>query len=172
MKEKIREASPADFVRSGPLAHVTLQSHGDGWLIIGDALRYGDPVIGGGICAAMSCAKSASEAIAGAFATGTFSRRSLSSYAYWGRSERGFRYYLDTAIVTSMYSPKFVGANFRRISETPWLCQKLMGIMGGTLPSPEFMEMIDAALTIPAMLMSSAFGGSTRLNHLRNEPPW
>ncbi len=57
-----------DFSREGNYSYVMERFAGDGWLLVGDAARFVDPVFSSGVSVAMESAKRAAQAIIGALA--------------------------------------------------------------------------------------------------------
>jgi len=69
-----------DFVVEGDYSYQMKQFCGDGWVLIGDAARFVDPIFSSGISVALTCAKFSSERIFEAFAKDDFSRAMFMPY--------------------------------------------------------------------------------------------
>jgi len=69
-----------DFSRDGNYSYVMDRFAGNGWLLVGDAARFVDPVFSSGVSIAMESAKRAAAAIGAALTTGDLSPASFASY--------------------------------------------------------------------------------------------
>jgi FADH2 O2-dependent halogenase len=69
-----------DFVREGNYSYVMQRFAGDGWVLVGDAARFVDPIFSSGVSVAMESAKRAAQAIRAALASGDLSAASFTSY--------------------------------------------------------------------------------------------
>jgi len=69
-----------DFSRDGNYSYVMERFAGDGWLLVGDAARFVDPVFSSGVSVAMESAKRASEAIVAAIRRNDVSTASFVEY--------------------------------------------------------------------------------------------
>jgi ABC-type nitrate/sulfonate/bicarbonate transport system ATPase subunit/flavin-dependent dehydrogenase len=69
-----------DFTREGNYSYVMERFVGDGWLLVGDAARFVDPVFSSGVSVAMESAKRAAEAIVAALARGDVRAASFAGY--------------------------------------------------------------------------------------------
>ena len=69
-----------EFTREGNYSYVMDRFAGSGWLLVGDAARFVDPVFSSGVSVAMESAKRAAEAIIKALACGDVSARSFADY--------------------------------------------------------------------------------------------
>jgi 1H-pyrrole-2-carbonyl-[peptidyl-carrier protein] chlorinase len=68
------------FTREGNYSYVMERFSGDGWLLVGDAARFIDPVFSSGVSVAMESAKRAAGAIIKAFARGDVGAESFADY--------------------------------------------------------------------------------------------
>jgi FADH2 O2-dependent halogenase len=68
------------FTPEGDYSYAMKQITGDGWLLIGDAARFIDPIFSSGISVALNGARFASQDIIDAFRTGDLSRSSFQRY--------------------------------------------------------------------------------------------
>jgi FADH2 O2-dependent halogenase len=69
-----------DFCREGNYSYVMDKIAGDGWVLVGDAARFVDPIFSSGVSVAMESAKRAADAIVAAMATGDLSAASFTEY--------------------------------------------------------------------------------------------
>ncbi len=69
-----------DFHKDGNYSYVVNKFVGDGWVLIGDAARFVDPVFSSGVSVAMESAKRAAAAICAGLAAGDLSAASFADY--------------------------------------------------------------------------------------------
>ncbi|HET7009348.1 MAG TPA: NAD(P)/FAD-dependent oxidoreductase [Anaerolineales bacterium] len=69
-----------DYKTEGDYSYTMSRFIGDGWVLIGDAARFVDPIFSSGVSIALYSAKYASEAIRRAFETGDFSQAAFRPY--------------------------------------------------------------------------------------------
>jgi FADH2 O2-dependent halogenase len=69
-----------EFTREGNYSYVMDRFAGDGWLLVGDAARFIDPVFSTGVSVAMESAKRAADAIIGSLARNDVSASSFGGY--------------------------------------------------------------------------------------------
>jgi FADH2 O2-dependent halogenase len=69
-----------DFCREGNYSYVMDKIAGDGWVLVGDAARFVDPIFSSGVSVAMESAKRAADAIVAALASGDLSAASFAEY--------------------------------------------------------------------------------------------
>ncbi len=69
-----------DFVREGNYSYVMDRFAGAGWVLIGDAARFIDPVFSSGVSVAMESAKRAADAILAALPSGDLNAAAFESY--------------------------------------------------------------------------------------------
>jgi ABC-type nitrate/sulfonate/bicarbonate transport system ATPase subunit/flavin-dependent dehydrogenase len=69
-----------EFTREGNYSYVMDRFAGDGWLLVGDAARFVDPVFSSGVSVAMESAKRASKAIVAALESNDLSAASFAEY--------------------------------------------------------------------------------------------
>jgi 1H-pyrrole-2-carbonyl-[peptidyl-carrier protein] chlorinase len=69
-----------DFCREGNYSYVMDRIAGDGWVLVGDAARFVDPIFSSGVSVAMESAKRAAEAIRAALDSGDLSAASFADY--------------------------------------------------------------------------------------------
>lgn len=69
-----------EFSREGNYSYVMDRYTGPGWVLVGDAARFVDPVFSSGVSVAMESARRAAEAIRAGFASGGVNAASFASY--------------------------------------------------------------------------------------------
>jgi FADH2 O2-dependent halogenase len=69
-----------DFCREGNYSYIMDKIAGDGWVLVGDAARFVDPIFSSGVSVAMESAKRAAAAIGGALDSGDLSAASFADY--------------------------------------------------------------------------------------------
>jgi FADH2 O2-dependent halogenase len=69
-----------EFTREGNYSYVMDRFAGDGWLLVGDAARFVDPVFSSGVSVAMESAKRAAAAITGALGRNDVSTQAFADY--------------------------------------------------------------------------------------------
>jgi FADH2 O2-dependent halogenase len=69
-----------EFKTEGDYSYIMTQFTGDGWLLIGDAARFVDPIFSSGVSIALYSAKYAAERIVPALETGDFSEANFKPY--------------------------------------------------------------------------------------------
>jgi ABC-type nitrate/sulfonate/bicarbonate transport system ATPase subunit/flavin-dependent dehydrogenase len=75
-----------EFTREGNYSYVMDRFAGDGWLLVGDAARFVDPVFSSGVSVAMESAKRAAEAITAALKKNDLSASAFAGYEVTLRS--------------------------------------------------------------------------------------
>jgi ABC-type nitrate/sulfonate/bicarbonate transport system ATPase subunit/flavin-dependent dehydrogenase len=81
LAERMAAARPLhDYCREGNYSYVMEQFAGNGWLLVGDAARFVDPVFASGVSVAMESAKRAAAAILDALARDDVGSSSFTSY--------------------------------------------------------------------------------------------
>jgi ABC-type nitrate/sulfonate/bicarbonate transport system ATPase subunit/flavin-dependent dehydrogenase len=81
LAKQMAEARPLhEFTREGNYSYVMDRFSGDGWLLVGDAARFIDPVFSSGVSVAMESARRAANAIIEALARGDVSASRFGSY--------------------------------------------------------------------------------------------
>jgi 1H-pyrrole-2-carbonyl-[peptidyl-carrier protein] chlorinase len=69
-----------EFVREGNYSYVMDRFAGDGWVLVGDAARFVDPIFSSGVSVAMESAKRAAQSIQSALDSGDLSAASFTAY--------------------------------------------------------------------------------------------
>jgi ABC-type nitrate/sulfonate/bicarbonate transport system ATPase subunit/flavin-dependent dehydrogenase len=81
LAERMAKSRPLhEFSREGNYSYVMDRFAGDGWLLIGDAARFTDPVFASGVSVALESAKSAAAAIVDALARNDLAASSFATY--------------------------------------------------------------------------------------------
>jgi len=81
LAQRMANARPVHaFTREGNYSYVMDRFAGDGWLLVGDAARFVDPVFSSGVSVAMESAKRAASAIIDAVLSGEISASSFAEY--------------------------------------------------------------------------------------------
>jgi FADH2 O2-dependent halogenase len=81
LEEALRKATQLrPFTTEGDYSYAMKQIAGDGWLLIGDAARFVDPIFSSGVSIALNSARFASQDIIEAFKINNFSRASFRRY--------------------------------------------------------------------------------------------
>jgi geranylgeranyl reductase family protein len=88
VSDRLRGATRVSEVRGvGPIGARVKRTHGDGWLLVGDAAGFFDPFTGEGVYKALRGAELAAEAASTALDNGDLSARALGSYSRARRAE-------------------------------------------------------------------------------------
>jgi FADH2 O2-dependent halogenase len=69
-----------EFTREGNYSYTTERFSGDGWVLVGDAARFIDPVFSSGVSVAMESGKRAAKAVASALKTGNVRASAFANY--------------------------------------------------------------------------------------------
>jgi FADH2 O2-dependent halogenase len=81
LAERMARARPLhEFTREGNYSYVMDRFAGNGWLLVGDAARFVDPVFSSGVSVALESAKRAADAIVKALGRGDVSAASFTDY--------------------------------------------------------------------------------------------
>jgi len=81
LAERMARARPLhEFTREGNYSYVMGRLAGNGWLLVGDAARFVDPVFSSGVSVALESAKRAADAIVKALGRGDVSAASFTDY--------------------------------------------------------------------------------------------
>jgi flavin-dependent dehydrogenase len=79
--KRMAKARPLqEFTREGNYSYVMDRFAGDGWLLVGDAARFVDPVFSSGVSVAMESAKRAADAIIAAMKAADISASAFTEY--------------------------------------------------------------------------------------------
>jgi FADH2 O2-dependent halogenase len=81
LAERMASARPLhEFTREGNYSYVMDRLAGDGWILVGDAARFVDPVFSSGVSVAMESAKRAAAIVVAAFRRNDFTVASFADY--------------------------------------------------------------------------------------------
>lgn len=110
---------------------------GHGWMLIGDAARFVDPIFSSGVSVAMHSAKFASEVIEGALAAGDFSAQNLRPYE--DRMKRGTKIWYE--FITLYYKLRLIFTRF--INRAEYRTQ-LVGLLQGEVFDRDEVPVLEA----------------------------
>lgn len=119
----------------GPLACQVKRASGDGFLLVGDAAGYYDPLTGGGIYRALRGAELASAVAAHALRNGGQSRRTFELYESFRRREFDPRGRVCQLLVWIVHHPSLCDLLIRRLRGHGEQVGELMGVVGDLLPA-------------------------------------
>ena len=126
-----------DFHTTKDFSYTSRQGAGDGWVLVGDALGFIDPVYSSGVYLALKSGEMGADAIHAALAQGDVSGEALGN---WQAKYRGgvesFR-----KLVYAFYSPEFSFAKF--LKAHPQYHSNLVDILIGNVFRPGVDEMFD-----------------------------
>ncbi|WP_166824785.1 NAD(P)/FAD-dependent oxidoreductase [Thalassoroseus pseudoceratinae] len=128
----------ADHFTTKDFSYTTSKSAGSGWLLVGDAGGFIDPVYSSGVFLALKSGWMAADAIAAAFKTNDFSETTLGSWVpeYRAGVSR-FR-----KLVYAFYSTEFSFGSF--LKQHPEYHSAVVDILIGNVFKPELDEMFEA----------------------------
>jgi flavin-dependent dehydrogenase len=139
VKSRLRSAQqmrPIMVVRDFSYRHE--QMAGDGWILVGDAYQFIDPLYSSGVLLALKGGEMAADAIAGAVAAGDVSAAKLAAHE---STLRGGAEAICT-LVKSFYNPEFSFGDFLR--EYPHLQRDITRILVGDVMTGGFDELWQA----------------------------
>jgi flavin-dependent dehydrogenase len=111
---------------------------GDGWLAVGDAVGYMDPITGEGMYRAFRTAQLATETLLAAFAHGDLRASQLMPYARAVRAEFNPSYrFVDTVVALSR-RPRLARFALRAIARDPLLAARMGSYQGALAPASGF----------------------------------
>lgn len=118
----LQNATPVEKVRGIPnISYINERFAGDGFVMIGDAAMFVDPIFSSGVYLAMRSAQIAADTILDAFKKGDFSQTFLSSYEYEIRQHQKNIF----AMIRNWYrlleseSPEMAVKSFNRVARSP-----------------------------------------------------
>jgi geranylgeranyl reductase family protein len=142
---RVRDARRVSPVRGvGPLARRVRQVAGDGYLLVGDAAGFFDPITGEGIYDALRGGELAADAITGALERGDVSAAGLAGYvhtrsaAFAGKREAGW------LVQAFIRSPRLLDYAVERIASRAGARATMTGVLGhyrgaGEILAPRFL---------------------------------
>lgn len=141
VQAKLTEASPAGplWVR-GPLACRSAQVAGEGFLLIGDAAWYYDPMTGEGIYQALRGAELAAAITTVALHRGDVTLKTLGSYAIAYHQEFGPKDRVCRLLQQIVCRPRLCEFVGRHLQDRRDHVQELMGVVGDLLPAERLLR--------------------------------
>jgi flavin-dependent dehydrogenase len=135
IREKLDKAVPHTRLRIlGPLACRARQVAGDGFLLVGDAAGYYDPMTGEGIFQALKGAESAAETVGGALGQGEATALALEPYTVAYHREFDPKERVCRLLQQIVRNPRLCDFVVRRLRDRGDQIQELMGVVGDLLP--------------------------------------
>ena len=137
-------ARPLSAIRVlGPLACRTTRVAGDGFLLVGDAAGYYDPMTGEGVYQALRGAELAAKTVAEALSNGGSTAKALGRYAVRYRREFAPKDRVCHLLQHIVCRPHLCDLLIRRLNDRPTHAEELMGVVGdllapGRLLNPAF----------------------------------
>jgi flavin-dependent dehydrogenase len=137
-------ARPLNAIRVlGPLACRTTRVAGDGFLLVGDAAGYYDPMTGEGVYQALRGAELAAKTVAEALSNGGPTAKALGRYAVRYRREFAPKDRVCHLLQHIVCRPHLCDLLIRRLNDRPTHAEELMGVVGdllapGRLLNPAF----------------------------------
>ncbi|MEQ8208399.1 MAG: NAD(P)/FAD-dependent oxidoreductase [Lacipirellulaceae bacterium] len=124
--ERLRDAEPTDeLVAAKEFSYTTEQSAGDGWVLVGDAWGFIDPVYSSGVYFALKSAEQAADCVIEALQTGDISGEALGRWVGQFNQQTA----LIRKLVYAFYSPEFRVGKF--IAEHPQHQEELVDLLIG-----------------------------------------
>jgi halogenation protein CepH len=143
----LQDATPVEKVRGIPnISYINERFAGDGFVMIGDAAMFVDPIFSSGVYLAMRSAQIAADTIHQAFEKGDFSQAFLSSY------EQGIREHQKNifAMIRNWYklleseSPEIAVKSFNRVARSPLLRRNfLLTVIAGLYNRGEIVSLLE-----------------------------
>ncbi len=156
MRERLTNATRVrDYLTTKDFSYSTKRAAGDGWVLVGDAFGFIDPIYSSGVFLALKSGEFAADSINAAFDKQDFSATVLGS---WEATHRGgiemFR-----KLVYAFYAPDFSFGMF--LKEHPQFRSNVTDILVGDVYRPEVGEIFDAmGEVIPPSDWGSDYVGS------------
>ncbi len=136
--ERLSNATPTrDFLTTKDYSYYSRQGAGPGWLLVGDAFGFIDPVYSSGVFLALKSAELAADAVHDAFEQNDFSTGSLGS---WQEQHRD-AVTLFRKLVFAFYNPEFSIGSFLKMH--PQFRSNITDILIGDVYRPEVGEVFD-----------------------------
>lgn len=130
----VERARPLNALRViGPLACRAKRVAGDGFLLVGDAAGYYDPMTGEGVYQALRGAELAAGTVVEALANGGPAGEALGRYAVCYRREFAPKDRVCQLLQQIVRRPGLCGLLVRRLNDRPTHAEELMGIVGDLL---------------------------------------
>jgi geranylgeranyl reductase family protein len=134
VRAMLGEARPLNAIRVlGPLACHATQVAGNGFLLVGDAAGYYDPMTGEGVYQALRGAELAAKTVAEALSNGGPTATTLGRYAVRYRREFAPKDRVCQLLQRIVRRPRLCDLLVRRLSNRPIHTRELMGVVGDLL---------------------------------------
>lgn len=139
MRERLTSARRVrDYLSTKDFSYSTSQASGDGWVLIGDAFGFIDPIYSSGVFLALKSGEFAADAINAAFKANDFTASTLGSWEATHR--RGIDMFRK--LVYAFYDPRFSFGMF--LKEHPQFRSNVTDILVGDVYRPEVGDIFDA----------------------------
>jgi len=134
VREVLEGARPLNAIRVlGPLACRATRVAGDGFLLVGDAAGYYDPMTGEGVYQALRGAELAAKTVAEALSNGGPTAGGLGRYAVCYRREFASKDRVCQLLQQIVCRPRLCDLLVRRLNDRPTHAEELMGVVGDLL---------------------------------------
>ena len=141
VRAKLYRAHPVNRLRVlGPLACRVKQVAGDGFLLVGDAAGYYDPMTGEGIYQALKGAEMAAATAAEALRRGEATAMALEPYAVAYRQEFDPKEQVCQLLQHIVRNPRLCDFVVRQLRDRGDHIQELMGVVGNLLPAQRLLR--------------------------------
>ncbi len=139
MQRRLKDATQAaKFFTTRDFSYRTTQSAGPGWLLVGDAFGFIDPVYSSGVLLALKSGEWAADAICDGLNKNDLSSAQLGCWqSEYSAGVENFR-----KLVYAFYAPEFSFAKFLR--RHPNLHSHLVDVLIGDVFKPELAELFEA----------------------------
>ena len=134
-------AHPLNAIRVlGPLACRATRVAGDGFLLVGDAAGYYDPMTGEGVYQALRGAELAAKTVAEALSNGGPTAGGLGRYAVCYRREFASKDRVCQLLQQIVCRPRLCDLLVRRLNDRPIQVEELLGVVGDLLPAERLLR--------------------------------
>jgi halogenation protein CepH len=143
----LQNATPVDRVRGIPnISYINERFAGDGFVMIGDAAMFVDPIFSSGVYLAMRSAQIAADTIHAAFEKGDFSQALLSTYEQELRQHQKniFGMIRNWYKLLESESPEMAARSFSRVARSPLMRRNfLLTVVAGLFNKGEIVSLMD-----------------------------
>jgi flavin-dependent dehydrogenase len=134
VREVLQDARPLNAIRVlGPLACRATRVAGDGFLLVGDAAGYYDPMTGEGVYQALRGAELAAKTVVDALSNGGPTAKALGRYAVCYRREFAPKDRVCQLLQQIVCHPRLCDLLVRHLKDRPIQVEELMGVVGDLL---------------------------------------
>jgi geranylgeranyl reductase family protein len=134
VREVLQGARPLNAIRVlGPLACRARRVAGDGFLLVGDAASYYDPMTGEGVYQALRGAELAAKTVVDALSNGGPTVAGLGRYAVWYHRDFAPKDRVCWLLQQIVCRPRLCDLLVRRLDARPIHAEELMGVVGDLL---------------------------------------